>query len=356
MNSLCLRVAVLGCGAVAHRWYLPGLSRPDASYELHAVADIDRKRAEAAAAHYGARRVYASLDEVLSDDDVDIVVVLTRHRDHYDHVAASLEAGKHVYAEKPLAPSGPLVRQLVELARTRGVKLGAAPQVMLSARNRRVAELLAANVIGRPTLVRVTSSGFGPGDRPDVDYDPIWFYQDGGSLVSLGIYGLGTLLWLLGVPRTVSCFQGIAIPSRVVQTGPAAGTAYTVTAPDNVAALLEFGDGCLALFDGSYSVANSPRFELEFQGTRGTIWIGGFGGPDSVLVQGIREPVRAAGPEDDPAHPWTLAWGVHDLVTALVEGREQAVGTRLAVALADTMDAMRASAERGRHVAVGAGR
>ena len=67
--------------------------------------------------------------------------------------------------------------------------------------------------------------------------------------------------------------------------GPAQGKIFNVTAPDNEVMLLDFGGACFALFDGSYSVRTPPKHELEIHGEHGSLFVGGFGGKASVVLQ-----------------------------------------------------------------------
>lgn len=343
-------VGILGCGAVARRWYLWGLARPTPDYRVVAVADVDAGAAQAAAAEYEIEHVHRSLDELLANPAVDLVVVLTWHRDHVEHVSAALRAGKHVYTEKPLAPTSAEADALIDLAARNGVSLASAPQVMLSPRNQRVRQLIEGGAIGAVTFTRCSCSNLGPADRPGIDYDPTWFYRDGGSLSSLGIYGLSTLIWLHGTPSRIAAMQRVTLSEREIMFGPAAGERIDVTAPDNCAATFEFPDGSLALFDGSYVVANEPRYELEIQGSIGTLWVGGYGGVESVRLQSIRGQVDDVGPASALSEHWTLAWGVADQAAALNEGRPPQVSPQLARNVIAAMEAMQRSSAEGLHV------
>lgn len=350
MSEPRVRVGLLGCGAVAHRWYLSGLAQPTEHHVLSAVADIDVSRAASAAHAYGVDRCHASLEDLLDDDGIDLVVILTRHADHPVQVEASLRAGKHVYCEKPLASTPGEAARLANLAASAGLSLAAAPQVMLSARNQVMKDLVGRGAVGDLTLVRVSGSNLGPAERPGVDYDPRWFYQDGGSLQSLGIYALSTLVWMLGVPDVVTSFHCISRPEREVRFGPRTGEAFRATAPDNEIALLRYGAGCLVLFDGSYVVPHPPAHEFEIHGSGGSILVGGYGGPESVLLCPTLGEPECVGPPPEATADWTLAWGVLDQTRAILDGGRPAAGVWIAVDVLETIEMMRESARTGAHV------
>lgn len=340
-----IRLGILGCGAVAYRWYLKGLCGDKESYRVVAVCDVDKKRAQQAASDYNVGFNCSTKDELLNFG-IDAVLILTRHKDHFEHIKFFLENNVHVYSEKPFAENYQDGQKLVALAKSKGLKFGSAPQIMLSSRNIKTKQLINSGLIGKITLVRASCSNLGPAGRLDTDYDPEWFYNEGGSLASLGIYGLSALLWIMGKPEKISCFQGIAYPNREVLYGPAKDKQFRVTAPDNVTAMLDFGEGCFALFDGSYSVANPPKYDFEIHGTKGSLLVGGFGGPASILHCTLEKVSTEVGPDDNCHLTWNLSWGVEDMLNAILENIEPAASADFALGVIDVMDKMHVSANQ----------
>src|SRR5829696_353278 len=123
-----LGIGIVGCGNIAGPYATD--SRTHAELALVAATDLDEERVVAFAATHGCR-AHRSLDDLLADDEVDIVVNLTVHQAHYDVTKQALEHGKHVYSEKPLALRADQARELVGLATSRGVRLGCSPSTFL---------------------------------------------------------------------------------------------------------------------------------------------------------------------------------------------------------------------------------
>src|SRR5690606_26673922 len=119
-----LRVAILGCGNIAAPYAESLTSYPET--DLVGLADIDPARAAALAAKVGAT-TYQDPAALLADDSLDIVVNLSVHTAHHALTKAALEAGKHVYSEKPLALTSAQAHELVDLAAARGLRLGCSP-------------------------------------------------------------------------------------------------------------------------------------------------------------------------------------------------------------------------------------
>ncbi|HEX6724939.1 MAG TPA: Gfo/Idh/MocA family oxidoreductase, partial [Gaiella sp.] len=122
------RVGIVGCGVISHA-YAENAAAFD-RFEIVACADRDPLRSEALAAAHGLTPI--TVEELLASEDVDIVLNLTPPEVHAEVTLAALEAGKHVYSEKPLAMSAPAATELLELAESFGLRLGCAPDIFLS--------------------------------------------------------------------------------------------------------------------------------------------------------------------------------------------------------------------------------
>lgn len=346
-----IRVGILGCGAVAYRWYLRGLYKKNSRYEVIVVCDIRKEVAKKASSDFNIPYFCVTKEEMLSYN-IDLAVVLTRHQDHYGHISFFLNHGIHVYSEKPFVTTLAEGKRIIMLAREKKLTVGSAPQIMLSSRNQTVKKLIQKGTIGKVTFARVSSSNLGPAGRADTNYDPTWFYNEGGSLWSLGIYGLSAIIYILGVPKIVSSFEGIAIPKREVLFGPVKGKQFTVTSPDNVTAMFDFGKGTFCLYDGSYSVATPPKYEFEIHGTKGSLLVGGFGGPESVVFINLAKEKKMVGPDDDCHKKWNLSMGVEETIRAIQEKREPKTSVRFAYSVMKIIEAMAISYKEKRHITI----
>lgn len=337
------RVAIVGCGAVAYRWYFSGLLNSD-DCEIVALADIDKTNLEKASEYCKVDQLYISLDELIRDKDLfDIVVLLTPHKCHYSQVKRLLNAGINVYSEKPFAETTEQAIELINLANKKNLVFCSAPQIMLSSRNKLTKKYIEDGLIGDVLLVRASGSNMGPAYRKDTNYDPEWFYNDGGSLSSLGIYTLSIIIFLFGMPKRLFGLSGISMPVREVLYGPAKGKVFRVTAPDNEVALLDYGQNYV-LFDGSYVVNPPQKHELIIHGTKGTLYVGGFGGKQSIVLarEGIKTEI---GPEDRCHIDWNLSWGIDEMSKAMAENRKALTNAEFALNAIELIEAIRHSSK-----------
>lgn len=338
-----LKIAIVGCGAVAYRWYFRGLQQSEYC-EIAALVDIDSNRLKKAAEYCSVNRCYSSIMELCeAREDIDIVVLLTPHKVHYSQIKYLLENDLNVYSEKPCCETYAEALELLELAKEKKKFFCSAPQVMLSSRNKMVKEYIDKGIIGDIVMVRASGSNMGPAYRADTDYDPEWFYNDGGSMSSLGIYTLAIVIFLFGMPKRVAGFSGISMPSRIVKYGPAKGKKFSVNAPDNEVALLDYGNNYI-LFDGSYVVWPPQKDELVIHGTAGTLYVGGFGGLESIRL--INEKgSKYIGPEDDCHVNWNLSWGIDEMAKAIICGTKPLTDATFAAKTIKVLEAIRRSSK-----------
>lgn len=118
-------VAIVGCGFVAN-YYMLNLSKSK-RLKVTGVLDSIPGRAAAIARFYSVPKVYQSLEELLADDEAEIVLNLTSPRNHYEITLASLNAGKHVYSEKPMAMTVGDAKNLAEVAKSKSLQVSCAP-------------------------------------------------------------------------------------------------------------------------------------------------------------------------------------------------------------------------------------
>lgn len=273
------RLAIVGAGDVAHRHYLPTLRSMAADVDLVAFVD---PRAEAGDRALQAARDWApaalavrSIEE-LGSLGVDGAVDLTPAPLHGDTNRRLLEAGLHVYSEKPLAQSVAEADALIELARGSKRHLLAAPATAVTARMRWLRELVDSGRYGRPTLLVAHHADPGPAAWREYTGDPRPFYGPGvGPLFDHGVYRLHEMTLLLGPVSRVQAMGAIGVPRRRIRGGPLTGQAFEVTAPDHVLVNVEFAKGGLGQLLASFGTAATLAPWLEVHFPMATLSFGG---------------------------------------------------------------------------------
>src|SRR4051794_25542619 len=266
-----IRIAIIGCGDVARRRYLPALATLGRRVEVVGLVDRSTDAAEGAAAiarqTWAAARPCADIAEAAAG--VDAVVNLTPAPLHAAVTEAALALGLHVYSEKPIAGTLEDADRLIATARDRGRLLLCAPGEAVSRRGRWLAEIVASGRLGRLTLAVAHHADSGPATWREYTGDPTVFYGPGvGPVFDHGIYRLHLMTTLLGPVRRVQAMGAISAPTRPVLAGPLAGRTIAVTAPDHVLINLEFVNGALGQLLASFGTASTqaPWLELHFTG------------------------------------------------------------------------------------------
>lgn len=281
------RVGVVGAGAISGI-YLEN-SKRFAEYDVVAVADLDHARADAAVEKYGVGRA-VSVDELLASDDVDVVLNLTVPKAHFSIAEAALKAGKHSFAEKPLAVRRDEGKTLVDLAAASGLRLGVAPDTFLGAGLQTCRALVDDGAIGQPVAGTAFMTSHG---HESWHPAPQFFYQAGGGpLFDMGPYYVTALISLLGPIKRVTARARATFPEREITSQPFAGEKVPVEVDTHIAGVLEFASGAIVTLIMTFDVwaAQLPRIELY--GVDGSMSVpdpNGFGGPISVWHRDQRE-------------------------------------------------------------------
>ncbi|MEV4837298.1 Gfo/Idh/MocA family oxidoreductase [Nonomuraea sp. NPDC049486] len=332
-------VAIVGCGNIAQRYAADLASYPE--IELRGVQDVDPARAGTLAAAHGVR-AYATMDELLADPGVDIVVNLTAHKAHYEVIRRALEAGRHVHSEKPLALRYEEAAELVTLAGERGLRLGGAPATFLGESQQTALKLLREEAIGRVRLVYAEVNW----GRIEVWHpEPVGFYEVG-ALFDVGVYPLTIATAALGPARRVTAFASTLHPQRTRLDG----LPFTLTTPDYVVANIEFEGGVLLRLTCDFYVdqRNTHQKGMEFHGDGGSLLLRGWHDFDAPLeIAAFREEPRPVKPLREPYAG--VEWGraVRDLAAAIREGRPHRATGQQAAHVVEILCAARASYEKG---------
>jgi predicted dehydrogenase len=341
------RVAIIGCGVIS-RTYAHTLSQLP-FVELAACVDEDPARATELAAKFGADA--RTLDDVLADPEIDAVVNLTPPLAHLAVSAASLEAGKATFSEKPLGVELAEGMLLANLAKSKGVPLGCAPDTFLGAGLQTARAVIDRGDIGEPLAANAFMLASGPESwHPS----PAIFYQRGaGPLFDMGPYYLTTLIQLLGPARAISASARISRTQRPIGSEPLRGQLLDVEVPTHVSSLVEFESGPIGTLVTSFDVQATRYFNIEVYGSEATLSVPNpntFGGP-------VR--VKRSGDEawtDIELLPATLPQqrgiGLADMLWAQESGRAHRTSGALALHVLELMTAALTAAGEGRRVAI----
>ncbi|GGF87962.1 Gfo/Idh/MocA family protein [Paenibacillus aceti] len=191
-----LKVAVIGCGGIANGKHLPSLSQVE-QVELVAFCDIIEERAVKAAAEYGVEnaKVYTDFRKLLAETDVEVIHVCTPNDSHAEITIASLESGRHVMCEKPMAKTTEQARQMLDAAKRTGKKLSIAYQNRFRNDSLYLKQLCEEGELGDIYLGKALALR-----RRAV---PTWGVfldeekQGGGPLIDIGTHALDLTLWMM---------------------------------------------------------------------------------------------------------------------------------------------------------------
>ena len=343
-----LGIGIVGTGNIAGGYARDVLTYP--GIRLIAATDLDRERATAFAAQHGCR-AHASLDDLLADPDVDVVVNLTVHHAHVEVTTRALEAGRHVYSEKPLALRPSEARALIELADSRGLRLGCSPSTFLGEAQQTAAAMVRS---GRLGPVRAVYAEVDWGRIETWHPAPAPFY-DVGVLVDVGVYPLTLATSMLGPARSVRAWGWDLKPDRLTIDG----TPFRIGRPDLVVAAVELDGGAVLRLTASFYVGPPARRHggMEFHGDDASLSISSFQEFDALVevgpYGGVFEPIDLVRP-GFRGTAW--ARGVADMAAAIVEGRPHRASAEQAAHVVDILDAAASSmAEAERPVAIGSG-
>ena len=338
---MTLGVAVVGCGNISNQ-YLKNLTQfPDVKVLF--CADIDTGRAKSQAAAYGIPES-GTPAQALARDDVQLVVNLTIPQAHAQVAGEAIEAGKHVWNEKPLTLDVASARHLLIKARDNNVRVGCAPDTVLGAGIQSARRLIDEGVIGTPLSALVLFQGPGPESwHPDPEF---LFAVGAGPLFDMGPYYLSTLATLFGPAQRVAAVSRRARKTRVIGSGPRQGTEFGVAVPTYTAALVEYQAGQAAQLQFSWDSPLRRNGFLEVTGTDATLAV-----PDPNRFDGDLK-IRRAGDEDWTVIPSSGAAagrgsGVIDMARAIAAGAPHRASGDMALHVLELMERISGSAETG---------
>lgn len=343
-----VKVGIIGTGTISGIYFKAGKTFD--ILDIVACADLDIGRAKAKAEEHNIAKAYTP-QELLADPDIDIVINLTIPKAHAEVCLDALEAGKHVYVEKPLAVTREDGMRIKQLAKQKGLLVGGAPDTFLGGGIQTCRKLIDDGWIGEPIAATAFMMNHG---HERWHPDPDFYYQiGGGPLFDMGPYYLTALINLIGPIRRVTGAARVTFPERTITSEPRHGQKIQVETPTHIAGLLDFENGAIGTIITSFDVWGSQLPRIEIYGSEGSLVVpdpNTFGGPVLVRRQGA-----ADWSEVPLTHGFTensRGLGVADMAHALLSSRPHRANGDLTYHVLDVMHAILDSSTAGQHVQV----
>lgn len=351
-----LGVGIIGCGNISTTYF--SLAPLFKGLKVLACADINVQAAKLRAEEYGV--VAQTIEELLANDEIDVVVNLTIPDAHYPVSKAALEAGKHVYSEKPLVLSLEQGEELRRIAKEKGLSVGCAPDTFLGG-----AHQLARKFVDDGGIGRITSGAcyvMGPGMEmwhPNPDF---FFLPGGGPILDMGPYYIANLINLIGPVKRVVGMTSMASETRTITSQPRSGEVIPVKTPTTIQALLEFVSGATVTLTASWDVWSHRHANMELYGTDGSLYVPDpnfFGGV--VEASGRDKEIKALEAWDHPFGKFNQespngpranyrTAGLADMAMALIESRDARCSLDRTLHGVDIMTSILKSGAEGRFV------
>jgi len=345
--------------------YLKNLTEKFKDLEIIGVCDLVREKAQRAVDQYG-MKLYEDMYELFADPKVDIVLNITRPSEHFEVSRAALEAGKHVYSEKPLAATFEQGKALVALAQAKDLVIGGAPDTFLGAGVQGCRRLLAEGIVGSPVGAAAHMICHG---HETWHPDPEFYYRapGGGPMLDMGPYYVTALCQLMGPVKSVMGMTKITYPVRTITSQPLNGTVIEVDVPTYQTAMLRFESGAVATLITTFDVYSMPGVNcIEIYGERGNMIVpdpNGFGGEIKIKIKEKKSPDAAenfGGGDwisiDTPYDAYlenSRGVGLADMAAALQGNREPRAGASLqTLHVLEVLTAIERSSDEGREIAI----
>jgi predicted dehydrogenase len=341
-----VKTGIIGCGNIS-AIYLK-MTKTFPILDVVAVADLMMDRAQARAAEFGIPRA-CTVEEMLADPEIEIILNLTIPNAHAGVALAALGAGKSVYNEKPLAIRREDGQTMLRLAAEKNLLVGGAPDTFLGAGQQTCRKLIDDGVIGTPVAATAFMTCHG---HESWHPDPEFYYQvGGGPMFDMGPYYLTALVNLLGPARRVAGSARISFAQRTITSQPKHGKVIDVEVPTHVTGIVDFAAGAVGTIITSFDVWKAELPRIEIYGSEGTLSVpdpNTFGGPVRVWHADAKDWEEIA-LLPNYASNWR-GLGVADMAHALRGGRPNRASGELAYHVLDIMHAFHDASDEGRAI------
>jgi len=340
-----IRVGIIGCGSVSGV-YLPHLAECPYA-EVVSTCDIIYERAQNRAAEFKIPNSYPHIDQMLAGVPFDLLVNTTDMQEHGRLNRIALNAGKHVWSEKPMANTYKEGKALLDLAIQKKLRIWGAPAVVNSPQFAFMSKAIQEGKLGKISAGHAHYGHLGP------TWSAFFYEKGGGSLPDLGVYNLATLTGLLGPARYVTAMTSIVTPTRNVDNKGQ----IKVEAEDNAIVVMDHGNGILSNVQSGFNYfdpyghqgTGQNQHTITIWGTKGNLGLVGYDwapfGVDIATVE-HESPIRVAPSAD------TYVWqqGASVIAEALSTGKEPLINAEHALHVLEVIEAARKSGLTGKRV------
>jgi predicted dehydrogenase len=338
-------IGIIGCGNISAAYLKAARAFP--ILDVKAVADLNLAAAEARGAEFGVRA--ATVEDLLADPEIEIVVNLTVPLAHVEVGLKAIAAGKHVHSEKPLGIDTAEARPLLEAAEAKGLRVGCAPDTFLGGAHQTCRKLIDEGAIGQP--LAGTAFFMCPGHERWHPNPGFYYLRGGGPVLDMAPYYVTDLVNLLGPVARVAAITARARETRTITSQPLAGQTIPVEVATHAAATFQFVSGPVVTMVMSFDVPRHRHRPIELYGSEGTLVV-----PDPNHFGGQIEIGTAAGDwravvtEHAYSNGNFRIIGVADMAHAIRRNRPHRASGALAFHVLEVMEAVQRSSDDGRNI------
>ena len=355
-----MTVGVIGAGKISDV-YLTNISTIFPNLKLTAVCAAHLERAQAKAEKYGIRA--CTLEEMLADPTIDLVVVLTPVGSHYSIIRDALLAGKHVYTEKTICETTAQAKEVIALAEEKGLYLGSAPDTFMGASFQTARKAIDDGLIG--DIYSFSLSINRCNDILTVLF-PFLQLSGAGCLRDYLVYHMTALVSLLGPVKRLAATVQAPITSRKNQLEDNPGFGETLSTPNEslVTAMLTLENGIVGTVHENHESTMRDRADFAIYGTKGVLLLGDPNWYEGVvkLYQNPEHPLNFFSLIDEPVvkelpmvNPYTAnsrGLAVAELAESIAKGKENRASKEMAYHVLDVLECMELSSREDGFVEV----
>jgi predicted dehydrogenase len=333
-------VGIIGCGNISPAYLKAAAGFP--ILEIVALSDMNAAAAEARAHEFGLAA--RSIEAVLADPAIEIVLNLTVPKAHVEVGLRAIAAGKHVHSEKPLGINVAEAGKLIVAAKAKGVRIGCAPDTFLGGAHQTARKLIDEGAIGQP--IGGTAFFMCPGHERWHPNPGFYYLAGGGPMLDMGPYYITDLVNLLGPVARVSGMATRLRNTRLIASEPLKGERISVEVATHVAGTLEFVGGAVVTVTMSFDVPKHRHAPIEIYGGKASLLVPDpnyFGG--EIEYAGIGEDWRTLPTEHAYADGNYRIIGVADMAHAIRGNRPHRASGALAFHVLEVMEAFQRSSD-----------